>query len=283
MISSKSYGLQNETRQYLRRLYSYGRELNSSDVADIDNFIKGLKQLNLLQNIIVYPLRSQHNIGSGANVLSFGGIGRFDGLSINSPSWGLSGINFTAASSQYIRIPNFLNSPVVAGFSMICVHQPDFTTTGRALLGNDGASATTRGIRINVQNNSYVTGTGVAASMYASFASSPNTSSATDAFSLSITLYNIAAMHVNHLSLGGGRASYSINQTTNQTNTLLPFFNNTTFNTMGIGARSGSGGSDFFQGTMSLMMIANRAISPSEYLNVYNLIKATIGKGLGLP
>ena len=283
MINSKSYGLQNETRQYLRRLYSYGRELNSSDVTDIDNFIKGLKQLNLLQNIIVYPLRSQHNIGSGANVLSFGGIGRFDGLSINSPSWGLSGINFTAASSQYIRIPNFLNSPVVAGLSMICVHQPDFTTTGRALLGNDGATATTRGMRINIQNHSYITGTGVAASMYASFASSPNTSSATDAFSLSITLYNIAAMHVNHLSLGGGRASYSINQTTNQTNTLLPFFNNTTFNTMGIGARSGSGGSDFFQGTMSLMMIANRAISPSEYLNVYNLIKTTIGKGLGLP
>ena len=281
MINSKSYGLQNETRQYLRRLYSYGRELNSSDVADIDNFIKGLKQLNLLQNIIVYPLRSQHNIGSGANVLSFGGIGRFDGLSINSPSWGLSGINFTAASSQYIRIPNFLNSPVVAGFSMICVHQPDFTTTGRALLGNDNGAGF-RGMRINVQNHSYLTGTGVAANMYASFASSPNASSATDAFSLSISLYNIAAMHVNHLSFGGG-ASYSINQTTNQTNTLLPFFNNTTFNTMGIGARSGSGGSDFFQGTMSLMMIANRAISPSEYLNVYNLIKATIGKGLGLP
>lgn len=283
MISSKSYGLQNETRQYLRRLYSYGRELNLSDVADIDNFIKGLKQLNLLQNIIVYPLRSQHNIGSGANVLSFGGIGRFDGLSINSPSWGLSGINFTAASSQYIRIPNFLNSPVVAGFSMICVHQPDFTTTGRALLGNDNGAGF-RGLRINVQNHSYITATGVAASMYASFASSPNTSSATDAFSLSITLYNIAAMHVNHLSLGGGRASYSINQTTNQTNTLLPFFNNTAFNTMGIGARNGSApAGDFFQGTMSLMMIANRAISPSEYLNVYNLIKATIGKGLGLP
>lgn len=283
MISSKSYGLQTETRQYLRRLYSYGRELNLSDVADIDNFIKGLKQLNLLQNIIVYPLRSQHNIGSGANVLSFGGIGKFDGLSINSPSWGLSGINFTAASSQYIRIPNFLNSPVVAGFSMICVHQPDFTTTGRALLGNDGSSATTRGMRINVQNHSYITGTGVASSMYASFVSSPNSSNAADAFSLAISLYNTAAMHVNHLSFGG-RASYSINQTTNQANTTLPFFNNTAFNTMGIGARNGSApASDFFQGTMSLMMIANRAISPSEYLNVYNLIKTTIGKGLGLP
>jgi hypothetical protein len=280
----KYFSLQNETKQYIKRLSTFGKVLNGADVTDIDNFIKGLKQLNLLQNIIVYPLRSQHNIGSGANVLSFGGIGRFDGLSINSPSWGLSGINFTAASSQYIRIPNFLNNPVVAGFSMICVHQPDFTTAARALLGNDGATTTTRGMRINVQNHSYLVGTGNATGMYASFASSPNASSATDAFSLSLTLYNIAAMHVNYLSLGGGRASYSINQTTNQTNTLLPFFNNTTFNTMGIGARNGLGaGADFFQGTMSLMMIANRAISQSEYLNVYALIKTTIGKGLGLP
>jgi hypothetical protein len=138
-------------------------------------------------------------------------------------------------------------------------------------------------MRINVQNHSYVVGTGNATGMYASFASSPNASGATDAFSLSLTLYNIAAMHVNYLSLGGGRASYSINQTTNQKNTSLPFFNNTTFNTMSIGSRSGSGTGDYFQGTMSLMMISNRAISPSEYLNVYALIKTTIGKGLGLP
>ena len=108
MIPTKSYGLQTETRQYLRRLYAYGRELTGADIVDLDNFIAGLKQLNLLQNIIVYPLRSQHNIGSTSAVLSFGGIGKFDGLSINSPTWGLSGLNFTAASSQYIRITNFL-------------------------------------------------------------------------------------------------------------------------------------------------------------------------------
>ena len=286
MINSKSYGLQTETRQYLRRLYSYGRELNSSDVTDIDNFIKGLKQLNLLQNIIVYPLRSQHNIGSGANVLSFGGIGRFDGLSINSPSWGLSGINFTAASSQYIRIPNFLNSPVVAGFSMICLHQPDFTTTGRALLGNDGATTTTRGMRINVQNHSYVTGTGVASSMYVTFSTSIG-SGGTDAASRTYLNYNSESMHVNYVSfsedLNTGLVG-SLNTATNAGSKSARFFANNAYNTMGIGSRSGLGThGDMFQGTISLMMIANRGISPSEYLNVYNLIKVTIGKGLGLP
>ena len=286
MINSKSYGLQTETRQYLRRLYSYGRELKLSDVADIDNFIKGLKQLNLLQNIIVYPLRSQHNIGSGANVLSFGGIGKFDGIMINGPSWGLSGINFTAASSQYIRIPNFLNSPVVAGFSMICVHQPDFTTTARALLGNDGATATTRGMRINVQDHSYITGTGVATSMYVTFPSSI-TGGGTESASRTFASYNSASMHVNYVSfsedLNTGFVA-SINANTNAGTKSGRFFANNAYNTIGIGSRSGLGtAGDFFQGTMSLMMIANRAISPAEYLNVYALIKTTIGKSLGLP
>jgi len=283
MVNSKSYGLQTETRQYLRRLYSYGRELNLSDIADIDNFIAGLKQLNLLQNIIVYPFRSQHNLGSGANILSFGGIGKFDGVMINGPSWGSSGINFTAANSQYIRIPNFLNSPVVAGFSMICLHQPDYTTAARALLANDGVTATTRGFRINVQSHSYV-GINVGG-LFVTFGSSP--SDGTSAGSRFYSPYNTAAMHVNYVSFGESLTTglaASINTTTNAGTKALSFFSNATFNTMGIGARNGQTGSgDYFQGAMALMMIANRYISPAEYLNVYALIKTTIGKNLGLP
>ncbi len=287
MIQSKSYGLQNETRQYLRRLYAYGRELAPADVADIDNFVKGLKQLNIWQNIITYPLRSQHNLGSTSNVLSLGGIGKFDGLAQNSPTWGLSGMNFTASSSQYIRIPNFMNNPVIAGFSMICLHQPDFTTTGRALLGSDGASTTTRGLRINVQNHSYLTGTGVADRYYLSFNSSP-TSSTGDSAAATLLGYNSAQMHVNYVSFGGaslvGGFTTGFNTATSIGNRSLPFFGNTTFPTMGIGARNGQTGTgDYFQGTISLMMISNRFINTTEYLNVYNLIKTTIGKGLGLP
>lgn len=281
---AKYIGLQTETKQYIKRLSTFNRKLNPTDITDIDNFIAGLKQLNLWQNIIVYPLRSQHNIGSGANVLSFGSIGKFDGIAINGPTWGSSGINFTATNSQYIRIPNFLNSPVVAGFSMICLHQPDYTTAARALLANDGATVNTRGFRINVQAHSSL-GTSVNM-LFASFTSSP-TGTATGAASRSYANYNTAAMHVNYVSFGEslttGLAS-SINTTTNTGTKALPFFNNTTFNTMGIGARNGLGaGIDFFEGPMALMMIANRFISTAEYLNVYALIKTTIGKGLGLP
>lgn len=278
MISSKSYGLQNETRQYLRRLYSYGRELNLSDVADIDNFIKGLKQLNLWQNIIVYPFRKQHNIGSGANVLSFGGIGKLDGTAINGPAWGESGINFTAANSQYIRIPNCLNSPVVAGFSMICMHQPDYTAAARALLAND-LGAVAKGMRINVQAHSYIGG-GTGPWFLVSF-NIKDTSAGTYFNTL-----NTANMHVNYATFSRNTIDASLNNaaSTYTSTSVLPSFDNTTSPTMGIGARNGqTGQSDFFQGTMSLMMIANKRIPPSEYLNVYALIKTTIGKGLGLP
>ena len=173
---------------------------------------------------------------------------------------------------------------MVAGFSMICVHQPDFTTTARALLANDGGGATTRGIRINVQSHSYI-GTN-ATNLYVSFPSSAS-GNGTESGSRNYSAYNTAAMHVNYVSFGGGLTTglaASINSTTSTGTINLPFFNNTVFNTMSIGSRNGNtGGGDFFQGTMSLMMIANRAISSSEYLNVYALIKTTIGKGLGLP
>lgn len=105
MIDSKSYGLQNETRQYLRRLYSYGRELNLSDVADIDNFIKGLKQLGLWQHSVSWLLGGKHNIGSGSTALSMGGQASIltDGSLINGPAWNDNGIQFTRSLSTYLQ------------------------------------------------------------------------------------------------------------------------------------------------------------------------------------
>lgn len=103
MISSKSYGLQNETRQYLRRLYAYGRELAPADVNDIDNFVKGLKQLNLWQNATIWMMRSIHNIGSGSNLLCFGGGPVLNMTLINSPTWSRDGLQCVRANDQYGR------------------------------------------------------------------------------------------------------------------------------------------------------------------------------------
>jgi len=98
MINSKSYGLQNETRQYLRRLYAYGRELAPADVADIDNFVKGLKQLDLWQSSICFLMRSQHNLGTGNTILSLGGEQNVNGTLVNSPTWGPNGIIFSGTN-----------------------------------------------------------------------------------------------------------------------------------------------------------------------------------------
>ena len=100
MLYSKTYGLQKETRNYLRRLYTFNRELASSDIADLDNFIKGTKQLGIWQNMICWPLRSQHNLGSGSTVLSLGGLGTVNGTLVNSPSWSLSGLTFSATNQM---------------------------------------------------------------------------------------------------------------------------------------------------------------------------------------
>lgn len=107
MLYTKTYGLQKETRNYLRRLYTFNRELAPSDIADIDNFIKGTKQLGIWQNMVCWLLRSQHNLGSGSTVLSLGGLGAFNGTMVNSPSWGTNGVQSGGTSfSSRISISN---------------------------------------------------------------------------------------------------------------------------------------------------------------------------------
>jgi hypothetical protein len=105
VLNSKSYGLQTETRQYLRRLYAYGKELAGADVADLDNFISGMKQLNLWQGSVSWLLSNRNNIGSGTIALSMGGQSSIltDGSLVNGPTWGNDGIQFTRSLSTYIQ------------------------------------------------------------------------------------------------------------------------------------------------------------------------------------
>jgi hypothetical protein len=142
MIQSKSYGLQNETRQYLRRLYAYNRELNPTDVADIDNFIKGLKQLNLWQNIVCWMMSSQYNIGSGSVLLSLGGFGRYDGSMFNSPVWSNRGIIFNG-TSHYIEFTNPIRSRNIDNIGLFSAIDSDATLAGgRAIISSYGLAPT---------------------------------------------------------------------------------------------------------------------------------------------
>lgn len=74
------------------------------DVADkkaIIDFTTKLSRIVHPSLWICWPLRSQHNIGTGTTAFSLGGLGNFNGTLINGPAWGVDGVNFSAVS-QYI-------------------------------------------------------------------------------------------------------------------------------------------------------------------------------------
>lgn len=104
-MNTRTFGLQKETRNYLRRLYTYGRELSPVDVNDIDDFIKGLKQLSLWGNTVCWLMRSKHNIGSGSSVFSIGGSNQYNATLVNSPTWGINGIDTSGSTNRLISTP----------------------------------------------------------------------------------------------------------------------------------------------------------------------------------
>jgi hypothetical protein len=277
MIQSKSYGLQNETRQYLRRLYAYGRELAPADVADIDNFVKGLKQLNLWQNMVCYPLRSIHNIGTGSTVLSLGSLDRvsYNGTLVNSVTWSNTGLTFGGASqTSFATLPLDMRFPISYGASIFgCLNYQAGVSADdnfSLFLWQDlDGDPTFPSILIN-QNTS----TGVVPVVTrngARYFQSSRGGLFTQGFS----------------TVGG------ILETTTQTNfrngilisreVNLGVINPTTMNIGAPLCRIGRGNGTPGNVTCSISLISSRVLSNTDMTNLHNLYKTTIGKGLGLP
>jgi hypothetical protein len=272
MIDSKSYGLQNETRQYLRRLYAYGKELAPADIADLDNFIAGLKQLNLWQNIVCWPMRRQHNIGTGATVLSLGGLGTYNATAFQSPIWDSTGIIFNG-TNQYLEFTNPLQikTTTLAGLTMFAVFDSNQTISRMVIGGNTP---------VIFAGGSPTWGTN-AASLYFDFNASnltnfggnfTYTSGNTGVMETACCGYSQATKQL------FGEYNSAARITGNTDNTGAIYNNNAIWR---IGARTNN--SFYFAGTIPFCLAANRSITRTEYESLRDLHKTTIGKGLGLP
>lgn len=73
--------------------------------AQINAFVKGLKNLGLWNSSLCWLLKSSQNAGTGTTAYSLGGLGAFDGTLTNGPTWGADGITFDG-SNDYISLPN---------------------------------------------------------------------------------------------------------------------------------------------------------------------------------
>jgi len=272
MINSKSYGLQTETRQYLRRLYAYGRELNLSDVSDIDNFIAGLKQLNLWNRIVCYPLRSIHNIGTGSIVLSLGGYKHtqsFDGTLINSPVWNLNGLIFSNPTSssniQRIDINTVIPRTRINSFVFGCGSISTTTNFNRYTDLQDGSA---NGYNPLLQH-------GVTRLDGCSFLMPNKTISSSPQVSITTASIVLNAFNTFCGSKQGNTIRATINGSITNTANATSGFSQPTANNGTICA--------FYNGTISFTALGDFDLSLAQVQEFNNLYKTTIGKGLGLP
>jgi hypothetical protein len=67
--------------------------------AQINAFVKGVKNLGIWSSFICWPLKSSQNAGSGTTAYSLGGFGPFNGSFVSSPTWGVDGVTFNGSNS----------------------------------------------------------------------------------------------------------------------------------------------------------------------------------------
>lgn len=268
-MNTRTFGLQKETRNYLRRLYAYGRELRGEDVADIDEFVKGLKQLNLWQNTVCWMMRSQHNIGTGSTVLSLGGGGKYDGVMVNSPSWGNDGISF---------------GPSVAGTQINYPNMSGFIKNDTSIIGITNKHGQDNAMIFECRNTTSV------AYCYAQLSTNDNTVSqlcipTTSRNFLTYTQSNRGGtVPVGNTCIGGSifntsQASYKNgNLISNETNLA-------TRNPINVAPninRTGNGNIRVGTFIVPIVILTNKGLNGTDHINLYNILKFTVSKNLGL-
>ena len=97
----KYYKLDRDTKAYLKRMAVDGIK-TPADIYSVNDFVVGLKDLNLWEEIIFWPFRSAQNAGTGTKAYNLGTMGIYNGTLTNGPTWRANGIFLADATTQHI-------------------------------------------------------------------------------------------------------------------------------------------------------------------------------------
>lgn len=112
----------------------------ADDVSNLNDLVQYLRSQSLYANARIYPMTSTTNAGSGSTVYGIGGSTSNNMTLAGSPSWGADGITFTAASSQYGTIADFIGSETLNLF--ICTQINNLAGVGtKAIVTQWGGSS----------------------------------------------------------------------------------------------------------------------------------------------
>jgi hypothetical protein len=123
MPTNRTFQLDIDTKRYCNRVNVH-RKLNGlgnllpPDVADIDNFVVGLKDLGVWTNTVCWLMGSKYNVGAGTIALSMNNI--YDATLVSSPTWNPNWIDTSPTNSyMFVNYP-FLNRSTDKGTVISC-------------------------------------------------------------------------------------------------------------------------------------------------------------------
>jgi hypothetical protein len=226
--------------------------------AQINAFVKGIKDLGLWNNMVCWPLRSSQNKGSGTIVYSLGGLGTYNGTMVNGPTWGANGITFDGTDDH---ITTTYLSP--AGSLAFIGVTNTTSTSGLRTIASTLSNSNTRGFRFRDDQALYGDG---------SLQFFSRTFYTIGSFVMASALYNRPSTSYTFKNDSQDITITSGNAMLAGTNNLF------LFTAYGDGSYS-----QFFSGQGAFCMVIPTAITPSQYLSIYSLYKTTLGTSLGLP
>lgn len=255
----KYYKLDKDVKQYLKRMSADGIK-TPADIYSVNDFVVGLKDLNLWQGCSIFCLRNNQNSGTGISVYGFGNVRMYQETMVNGPIWSANGIVFRADGQHITKTFRIFNSP----FTIIFCDKKEVLSSSMRLryIGDIGQKygdaniVNTRDFNLRNSTNGAI--------------SSGSPTANTNFIVKGASLDNSFSMR----SYGNG--------------VLLNSAINTT---AGGWDPNPEGFSRFLQVTFAsdtsitvpLFCFWNLNLSGTDHINFYNLYKNTAGKGLGLP
>jgi hypothetical protein len=223
--------------------------------AQINAFVKGVKNLGLYNSMVCWPLRSSQNAGTGTTAYSLGGLGTFNGTT-TSITRDADGYIFNGTTSKIVTT---LNS-VTSDHTSISVSKYNSTAGNQAIIAKDDVT--------NRQFNHISDGFSIAPQVFnpsarSMFVGSPATGS------------------FNYITLRNSASLTNCNRNGNAQTTATAGTMNGGSASFYIGSLSNS--IFFFNGLISFASVINSYVSDSARSDLYTLYKNTLGTGLGLP
>jgi hypothetical protein len=223
---------------------------------EINNFIIGLVELNLLDSLVeCWSFRSTQNAGTGS--VGYGLINRFNASIMNGATWGINGVTLNG-TNQWINT-NCINTRD-NNWNFFC---------GKRSSGTFG--------------DLYSSGTNEQFVLTARTDGSATTSLFDPSFRVNSGLDNLTSYATRGLSKSpiSGTLRY-LNKTILGNLTYSGPYNAASQPII-LGARNAVSPAIFLNGEMNIFMVFSGHCNLEKYINLHNLYKDTLGKGLELP